>query len=68
MDNSVERERIREMIRQQEDQLARVVSFIRDGQRSGRISDESAELLVGLAEHEHAGRVRLLRDLLDEGQ
>lgn len=68
MNDSVEptRKRVEEMIRQQEEQLARVVAFIRDGQRSGRISYESAELLVGLAEHEHAGAVRLLRDLLDE--
>jgi hypothetical protein len=66
MSDSVERERIREMIRQQEDQLARIVSFIRDGQRSGRISDQSAELLISLAEHEHAGNVRLLHELLGE--
>jgi hypothetical protein len=68
MDHSVEPDRIREMIRREEETLARVVDFIRDGQRNGRISDESAEALIALATHEHRGTVRLLRELLDEDE
>jgi hypothetical protein len=68
MSTEISRERIEQLIAAETETLDRVVRFIRDGQRAGRITDESAELLVGMAQHEHNGAVRLLRELLDEDE
>lgn len=71
MTNSVEpppgADRIREMLAREGEVLARVVAFVRSGMAAGRISHESGESIIALAEHEHRVSVRLLRDLLDGG-
>lgn len=58
-------DRIRGMLDREAEMLARVVAFVRSGMAAGRISHESGEAVISLAEHEHHVRTSLLRELLD---
>jgi hypothetical protein len=50
-----------DLIAAEDEALARVSEFIREGMRAGRISDESGELLIDAAEAAHRSAVAALR-------
>lgn len=70
MSNSVEptpsAEELRESIRREEETLHRVVAYIDEGMRNGRISDTSGELLIAAAERAHDRAVRPLQRMLSD--